>query len=145
MSTPTFWFVICVCYALTFGSRFAERTAEWAFRPHDTMILAEKEREASSLVTELSGPSRKRLVALGTLHPRPHGARGDEEACGSDGDDEGLRRRFGSGAAQASDSAGGGAASSEDGGAEATSRQGAVGTASSKRVQFSSHVRGLSQ
>ena len=45
LRTPTFWFVIIATYIVTFGMRFAERTAVWVFRPHDTMILAEKERK----------------------------------------------------------------------------------------------------
>lgn len=45
LRSPTFWFVIMLVYVVTFGMRFAERTAGWVFRPHDTMILAEKERK----------------------------------------------------------------------------------------------------
>ena len=71
MSNATTWFGILVCYIITFGSRYAERTYQWVFRPHDTMILREKEAvlEAAggNLMSEVSGPSRRRLVALGTL------------------------------------------------------------------------------
>jgi magnesium-transporting ATPase (P-type) len=42
LGSPTFWFVILVCYIITFGSRFLERTAAWAFKPQDTFILSEK-------------------------------------------------------------------------------------------------------
>lgn len=42
LASPTFWLVILVCYVITFGMRFAERTAGWAFRPLDSHILSEK-------------------------------------------------------------------------------------------------------
>ena len=42
LASATFWFVILVCYVITFGMRFAERTANWAFRPLDSHILSEK-------------------------------------------------------------------------------------------------------
>ena len=45
LSSPTFWFAILAVYTINFGMRYAERTFEWTFRPHDTMILAEKERK----------------------------------------------------------------------------------------------------
>ncbi|GAB4813242.1 hypothetical protein N2152v2_000288 [Parachlorella kessleri] len=109
LRSPTFWFVIIVTYIVTFGMRFAERTAVWVFRPHDTMILAEKERKGSppygdifrhdtmilaekerkdGLMTNLSGPSRKRLSELGldgwrsrgALNQLDSSAGGDEEA-----------------------------------------------------------------
>lgn len=71
LANPSFWFIIILCYVLTFGTRFAERTWEWVFRPQDTMILHEKEAAAEaageSLLSEISGPSRRRLVALGSL------------------------------------------------------------------------------
>lgn len=73
LRSATYWFVVLVCYILTFGSRYAEKTYAWVFYPHDTMILREKEARleeaGGSLLTEVSGPSRKRLVALGTLAP----------------------------------------------------------------------------
>lgn len=42
LASPTSWLVILVCYIITFGMRFAERTADWAFRPQDSFILSEK-------------------------------------------------------------------------------------------------------
>jgi magnesium-transporting ATPase (P-type) len=42
LASPTFWLVILVCYVITFGVRFVERTADWSFKPQDTFILAEK-------------------------------------------------------------------------------------------------------
>lgn len=42
LASATFWFVILVCYIITFGMRFAERTADWAFKPQDSFILSEK-------------------------------------------------------------------------------------------------------
>lgn len=42
LSSATFWFVTLVCYIITFGMRFAERTADWAFKPQDSFILSEK-------------------------------------------------------------------------------------------------------
>lgn len=71
MANPTFWFVIILCYIITFGTRFAERTGQWVFRPHDAMILAEKEAAAEAkgggIMTEMSGATRQRLMALGSL------------------------------------------------------------------------------
>ena len=71
LSSATYWFVVLVCYCITFGSRFAEKTYAWVFYPHDTMVLREKEAtledKGESLITEMSGPSRKRLVGLGTI------------------------------------------------------------------------------
>lgn len=46
LASATFWFVILVCYVITFGSRFLERTANWAFKPQDSYILSEKVRQA---------------------------------------------------------------------------------------------------
>lgn len=75
LSNPTFWFVIILSYLITFGSRFAERTGQWVFRPHDAMILAEKERAVeaagSNLMAEASGKTRARLIALGSLNSSP--------------------------------------------------------------------------
>lgn len=69
LSSPTFWFVILVCYIITFGTRYAEKTFAWVFKPHDDMILREKEaileQSGQNLMSEVSGPSRKRLLALG--------------------------------------------------------------------------------
>ena len=52
MSSPTFWLSILVCYIITFGMRFVERTYVWAFKPHDTFILSEKVRPAVVRATE---------------------------------------------------------------------------------------------
>ena len=71
LSSPVFWFVIFVCYILTFGSRLAEKTFEWVFRPHDTMILAEKEHideGHGGLLSNMSGESMARLKQLGTYN-----------------------------------------------------------------------------
>ena len=38
-ATAQFWLTIVVVYVSAFGWRYAERTAAWLFRPHDTMIL----------------------------------------------------------------------------------------------------------
>lgn len=38
-----------VCYIITFGMRFAERTADWAFRPQDSFILSEKVRSPPAM------------------------------------------------------------------------------------------------
>jgi magnesium-transporting ATPase (P-type) len=71
LSSPTYWFVIWLCYAITFGSRYAERTAKWVFAPHDSMILAERERAAEArgggLMSGMSMRTRRRLAALGTV------------------------------------------------------------------------------
>ena len=45
LSSPTFWLAILVCYIITFGMRFMERTYGWAFKPHDSFILSEKVRQ----------------------------------------------------------------------------------------------------
>lgn len=68
LATPLFWFVIIVCYAITFGSRLIEKTVQWAFYPHDDMILAEKEaieeRQGRTLLSDASGKSAFRLQVL---------------------------------------------------------------------------------
>lgn len=68
LATPLFWFVIIICYAITFGSRLIEKTVQWAFYPHDDMILAEKEaieeRKGGSLLSDVSGKSAFRLQVL---------------------------------------------------------------------------------
>lgn len=71
LASPSFWFIIILCYMITFGARFAERTWLWTFRPHDTMILTEKEAVArakgETFFSEVSGASKKRLMALGSI------------------------------------------------------------------------------
>ena len=98
LASPVFWFAILICYLLCFGMRYAERTADWVFKPHDSMILAEvgahathilavrttrprwaarvplppvpqKERK-DGLMEDLSTPTRRRLQELGTLGRR---------------------------------------------------------------------------
>jgi phospholipid-transporting ATPase len=68
LATPLFWFVIFVCYVLTFGSRLIEKTVQWSFFPHDDMILAEKEKieesKGRSLISDASGKSAFRLQNL---------------------------------------------------------------------------------
>lgn len=68
LATPLFWFVIFICYAITFGSRLIEKTIQWAFYPHDDMILAEKEaieeRKGRDLLSDVSGKSAFRLQIL---------------------------------------------------------------------------------
>lgn len=68
LGTPLFWFVIFVCYAITFGSRLIEKTIQWVFYPHDDMILAEKEameeRKGRNLLSDVSGKSAFRLQVL---------------------------------------------------------------------------------
>ena len=80
LSNPTYWFTIWVCYAINFGSRYAEKTYTWTFKPHDAMILTEKEallaKSGEDLMSEVSGQSRRRLVALGTLKSSKDGVRG---------------------------------------------------------------------
>jgi magnesium-transporting ATPase (P-type) len=72
LSSPTFWFVILVCYIITFGTRYAEKTYAWVFRPHDDMILEEKEaileQSGQNLMSGVSGPSKRRLLALGSAN-----------------------------------------------------------------------------
>ena len=74
LASPTFWLVILVCYITAFGIRFAERTGMWVFRPHDTMILLEKEKAAeasgASLMSGLSMGTLNRLEALGAVHKK---------------------------------------------------------------------------
>jgi phospholipid-transporting ATPase len=71
LSSPTFYFVILVCYIITFGTRYAEKTYAWVFRPHDDMILTEREalleKSGQNLMSEVSGTARNRLIALGTV------------------------------------------------------------------------------
>ena len=68
MATPLFWFIIIVCYVLTFGSRLVEKTVQWTFFPHDDMILAEKEKieegQGRTLLSDASGKSAFRLHTL---------------------------------------------------------------------------------
>jgi len=75
LSSPTFWFVILVCYIITFGSRYAEKTYAWVFRPHDDMILREKEaileQSGQTLMSDVSGSSKNRLRALGSFKGLP--------------------------------------------------------------------------
>lgn len=71
LASPSFWFIIILCYTITFGARLAERTWLWTFRPHDTMILTEKEAVATArgenFFSEVSGASKRRLIALGSI------------------------------------------------------------------------------
>ncbi|KFM22669.1 putative phospholipid-transporting ATPase IA [Auxenochlorella protothecoides] len=74
LASPTFWFVIIICNLTTFGLRFAERTADWSFKPQDTMIMAEHEEEARKqgkkwLQQNVSAESRLRLSSLGIEIP----------------------------------------------------------------------------
>lgn len=89
LASATFWFVILVCYIITFGMRFAERTANWAFKPQDSNILSEKERK-DGLMKDMSGPTRKRLTELGTVRQRSNSksAAADPERGGELGEDE---------------------------------------------------------
>jgi len=68
LATPLFWFIIMVCYVLTFGSRLIEKTIQWTFFPHDDMILAEKEKieesKGRTLVSDASGKSAFRIQTL---------------------------------------------------------------------------------
>lgn len=97
-ANPTFWLVILAIYILAFGYRFAERTAAWLFHPHDTMILAEKERY-EPLLAGMSSKSRKRLLELGTVRFRPTASGGvDVEGAASSAEADiantSLRNRY---------------------------------------------------
>lgn len=78
LQNPSFWFIILVCYIVTFGSRFAERTWLWLFKPHDSMILAELEADAelhgTGLSHGISTTTKLRLLALGALDKSFKGA-----------------------------------------------------------------------
>jgi len=148
-SAPSFWLVIFVCYVFTFGTRLAERTSIWLFRPHDTMILAEKEEAEGGLLGGLSVQQKQRLIELGTLRRRHHSsgyppAGGGGGADGDDDDDDlsenrdtvagwdGLQPRLSpSGRGDLSGSGGG-----VDGNGD--------GVEGSKNVRFSRHERGPS-
>lgn len=97
LSSATFWFVILVCYIITFGSRYLERTAKWAFKPQDSCILSEKERK-DGLMRDLSAPTRKRLSELGVVRMRSKAGldleRGGDEH--SSGETPHLRGQHGS-------------------------------------------------
>lgn len=90
MSSPVFWFVIIICYSLTFGSRLTEKTIQWVFYPHDDMILAEKEHmeeRSGGLLANLSGESRLRLQQLGTFTGRNYASKTLNERMDSGLDD----------------------------------------------------------
>ena len=74
LSSPTFWLVILVCYIAAFGYRYAERTALWVFRPHDSMILVEREKAAEAqghgLMENMSSGTFGRLKALGMVQSK---------------------------------------------------------------------------
>lgn len=112
LSSATFWLVILVCNIITFGMRFAERTADWAFKPQDSFILSEKERK-DGLMRDLSAPTRQRLADLGTVrHRGSHRSTGDMErgasmppgdlqsADTSSGEVPPLRAQYGGGSMQ---------------------------------------------
>jgi hypothetical protein len=114
LSSPSFWFILLVCYVATAGSRFAERTGQWVFRPHDTMILAEKEAAAAragrgGLLTGLTGASRARLAALGTLPGGRAAAANGAADAERGGAGEGLSAWESGGAADTVDPRSGGA------------------------------------
>ena len=94
MATPLFWFIIMVCYVLTFGSRLIEKTIQWTFFPHDDMILAEKEKieesKGRTLVSDASGKSAFRIQTLAAeATSRPTSSmHGSDDLLDSDDDDE---------------------------------------------------------
>ena len=94
MATPLFWFIIMVCYVLTFGSRLIEKTIQWTFFPHDDMILAEKEKieesKGRTLVSDASGKSAFRIQTLAAeAASRPTSSmHGSDDLLDSDDDDE---------------------------------------------------------
>jgi hypothetical protein len=158
LSSPAFWLVIMVCYLLCFGMRFAERTWVWVFRPHDSMILAEREKEGQ-LMAGLSAPTRRRLLELGLARTRRKGdpesgataegftspdliSPGSSEWGGSPG---GSPRRVAA-AARA-----GGGEGDGDGGSATQSPDNLAGwnklqprPPRQRKVNFAQHVRGLS-
>ncbi len=94
LATPLFWFIVMVCYVLTFGSRLVEKTVQWTFFPHDDMILAEKEKidesQGRTLLSDASGKSAVRLHALAEEAPsRPNSSMHDvDDELDPESDDE---------------------------------------------------------
>ena len=74
LATPVFWFVIILCYVMTFGSRLVEKTIQWVIFPHDSMILAEKEKleesKGRTLLSDASGRSAFRLQTLAMVRKK---------------------------------------------------------------------------